>query len=195
MRSKKQTEWQQLLMESPLAYPRGKECLEEGGGLIIAGESSKSSDMLYYMASSSDKEEELIWHLHQIPEIAKVFFTMEGEQSLVEVECQQKVSNFTVRGFVKLCDLFCFDDGIICFSMRVLFQLFFLLVTSLKSGKSGEVKASSLTGATDGEEETDKLVIGGDALAIESGGLELEIEISGYFWTDGAESDFFATET
>ncbi|GBN00397.1 hypothetical protein AVEN_257794-1 [Araneus ventricosus] len=40
-----------------------------------------------------------------------------------------------------------------------------------------------------------KLVIGGDALAIESGGLELEIaEISGFFWTDGAD-DFLAIET
>ncbi|GBN76473.1 hypothetical protein AVEN_105048-1 [Araneus ventricosus] len=58
---------------------------------------------------------------------------------------------------------------------------FFLIETSLKSVKSGEANASSLTGATDGEEEIGKLVTGGDALAIESGGLELQIEISGFF--------------
>ncbi|GBO30812.1 hypothetical protein AVEN_36986-1 [Araneus ventricosus] len=68
---------------------------------------------------------------------------------------------------------------------------FFLFETSLKSVKSGEANASSLTGATDGEEEIGKLVNGGDALAIESGGLELQIEILGFFWTDGAENDFF----
>ncbi|GBN55116.1 hypothetical protein AVEN_10517-1 [Araneus ventricosus] len=76
MRSRKQTERRQLLMESSLACRRGMEwisskaegieegklerSLEGGGGLIAAGESSKSSDILYSKASSSDAEEELI---------------------------------------------------------------------------------------------------------------------------------------
>ncbi|GBM27192.1 hypothetical protein AVEN_77267-1, partial [Araneus ventricosus] len=56
---------------------------------------------------------------------------------------------------------------------------FFLFETGLKSVKSGEAKAASLTGATDGEEEISVLVIGGDALLVESEGLEIEtVEIS-----------------
>ncbi|GBN99945.1 hypothetical protein AVEN_267361-1 [Araneus ventricosus] len=65
----------------------------------------------------------------------------------------------------------------------------------LKSVKSGEAKASSLTGATDGEEEISELVIGGDDLVVESEGLEIETEISLFQPAEGAEIDFFATET
>ncbi|GBL76864.1 hypothetical protein AVEN_12552-1 [Araneus ventricosus] len=82
-------------------------------------------------------------------------------------------------------------DVIVCWN-----SAFFLFVTSLKSVKSGEANASSLTGATDEEEGIGKLVIGGDAFAVESDGLELgTAETSGFFWTDSAENDFFATET
>ncbi|GBN71251.1 hypothetical protein AVEN_229700-1 [Araneus ventricosus] len=57
-------------------------------------------------------------------------------------------------------------------------------------------EGSSLTGATDGEDGIGKLVTGGDAFAVESDGLErLTAEASGVFWTDGAENDFFTTET
>ncbi|GBM81209.1 Transposon Ty3-I Gag-Pol polyprotein [Araneus ventricosus] len=66
----------------------------------------------------------------------------------------------------------------------------------LKSVKSGEAKAASLTGATHGEEEISVLVIGGDALLVESEGLEIEtIEISLFLSAEGAEIDFFAAET
>ncbi|GBM52929.1 hypothetical protein AVEN_81817-1 [Araneus ventricosus] len=68
--------------------------------------------------------------------------------------------------------------------------------TSLKSVTSGEAKASSLTGATDGGDGIGKLVIQGDAFAVESHSLELRIaETPGFFSMDGAENEFFATET
>ncbi|GBM79382.1 hypothetical protein AVEN_32989-1 [Araneus ventricosus] len=57
-----------------------------------------------------------------------------------------------------------------------------------------KAKASSLTRTTDGEDGIFKLVIGGDAF-VESDGLELgTAEPSGYFWTDSAENEIFATE-
>ncbi|GBO20248.1 hypothetical protein AVEN_188045-1 [Araneus ventricosus] len=62
--------------------------------------------------------------------------------------------------------------------------------------KSDEANASSLTGATDVEDGIGNLVIGGEAFAVESDGLEqVTAEASGFFWMDGAENDFFATET
>ncbi|GBL84646.1 hypothetical protein AVEN_217503-1, partial [Araneus ventricosus] len=66
----------------------------------------------------------------------------------------------------------------------------------VKSVKSGEAKSSSLTGATDGVEEISELVIGGDALVVESEGIEIEpVAISLFLSAEGAEIDFFATET
>ncbi|GBN77786.1 hypothetical protein AVEN_59579-1, partial [Araneus ventricosus] len=59
-----------------------------------------------------------------------------------------------------------------------------------------KAKASSLTGATDGEEEISELVIGGGALVVESEGLEIEtVEISLLLSAEGTETDFLATET
>ncbi|GBO37798.1 hypothetical protein AVEN_16094-1 [Araneus ventricosus] len=57
---------------------KNKTSLEEGGGLITAGESSKSSDMSCSKASSFDKRRSSSRHPHQIPEIAKLFFLVEG---------------------------------------------------------------------------------------------------------------------
>ncbi|GBM48857.1 hypothetical protein AVEN_36915-1 [Araneus ventricosus] len=124
--------------------------LEEGGGLLTASESSKSSDILYSKASSSDKEELI-------------------SASASDSRDYKTVTVFSNRG----------RTAIGVNRIGESFFSLFLFETSLKSVKSGEAKASSLTGKTDGEEEIGKLVIGGDALAIESGDLELEIEITG----------------
>ncbi|GBN65496.1 hypothetical protein AVEN_21359-1 [Araneus ventricosus] len=111
MRSKKQTERQLLLMESSLAYPRGK---EEKSRNSKRGKNSKVEQTLGYLG------------------VVKPVTPKE---------------DVPLRG-------------------------------------------------TDGEDGIGKLVIGGDAFAVESDGLEqVTAEATGFFWTDGSENDFFATET
>ncbi|GBM32595.1 hypothetical protein AVEN_195556-1 [Araneus ventricosus] len=61
--------------------------------------------------------------------------------------------------------------------------------------KSGKFKASSLTGATNGEEYIVKLVIGRDALAIESSSLEQEMSDISDFFGRIVQMILFATET
>ncbi|GBN17305.1 hypothetical protein AVEN_131250-1 [Araneus ventricosus] len=144
--------------------------LEEGGGLITAGESSKSSDMLYSKASSSDAEEEFISASASDSQDCKIHFYNGGRTAIDRSSMSTGVGEF--------------------------FFNFFLFETDLKSGRSGEDKASSLTGATDGEEEISEFVIGVDALVVESEGLEIDtVEISLFLSAEGAKIDFFPTET
>ncbi|GBL99407.1 hypothetical protein AVEN_107114-1 [Araneus ventricosus] len=127
--------------------------------------------MLYSKASSSDAEEELISASASDSRDCRSIFSNGGRTAIGKSSMSTEVVGES-------------------------FFSFFLFLTTLKSGKSGEANASSLTGTTDGEDGIGKLVIGGDAFAVEPDGLEQETaEASGFLWTDGSENDFFATET
>ncbi|GBM33491.1 hypothetical protein AVEN_272991-1 [Araneus ventricosus] len=167
--------------------------LEEGGGLITAGESSKSSDMLYSMASSSYKEDELISASASDSRNCKSIFSNGGRTAIGRSSVSTEVGLVVAKGFNADCwlEMLSFVGIELGTARRRVFFNLFWFVTSLKSVTSGKAKASSLTGATDGEDGIFNLVIGGDDF-VESDGLELgTAEPSGFFWTDGAENEFF----
>ncbi|GBM03203.1 hypothetical protein AVEN_70617-1 [Araneus ventricosus] len=165
------------------SYPKGLG-LEEGGGLITAGESSKSSDMLYSVASSSDKEDELISASTSDSRDCRRIFFNGGRTAIGRSSVSTEGGLVVAKGF-----------NADCWVEMLSFVGIELGTARLKSLTSGKAKASSLTGATDGEDGIFKLVIGGDAF-VESDDLELgTADPFGFFWTDGAQNELFAIET